>query len=384
MMRARLAAVLFALWCVLALGGAVASALAGDWVEVVLSPALGVFAAVGALIAARQSRNAIGWVLLATAMTYAFTIGVESYVALDPAPLALWLDDWTFIVWLALACVWIPLLFPDGRFLSRRWRHFAWSATAVLALGLLGTAFGDRRLDTSAANPPMNPYALPGVAGDVAAVVASAISVVYLVAVLGSVIGLGVRLRRARGVEREQLKWFSYVGALMLVGLTLAALSLVDPRLERTVGTVGWGAFLLLFTLGLPAAIGVAVLRHRLYDIDVVIRRTLVYGALTLTLGATYLALVLAAGLTAGESDLVVAAATLAVAALFRPARSRIQAAVDRRFFRRRYDAARTLEAFGARLRDEVDLEALGAELRGVVSDTMQPAHVSLWVRRAP
>jgi hypothetical protein len=380
----RLAWGLCGLWAVLAAVAALLSAREGDLFDVLLSPALVVFAGVGALVAARQPRNAIGWVLLATALAFAFTGLTEAYVRTsdDPALFMLWLDDWTFIVWIALASLWIPLLFPDGRLPSRRWRPLAWGGSAAFALGVLGTAFGDRKLETAAQVDVANPYALPGVAGDVAAGIASMVGVLYLLPVLGAVAGLVVRTRRARGVERQQLKWFAFVGALMLVALLLSAVSLLDRSLESTLGIVGWGGFLLLFMLGLPAAIGAAVLRHRLYDIDVVIRRTLVYGGLTVMLGATYLSLVLLVGLTAGQSDVAIAGSTLAVAALFRPARGRIQAAVDRRFYRRRYDAAQTLEAFSARLRDELDLEALQGEIRAVVGETVQPAHVSLWLRQ--
>ena len=186
-------------------------------------------------------------------------------------------------------------------------------------------------------------------------------------------------MRRSHGVERQQLKWFAYVGVLMLAALILSALSLIGHNLYF-VGVIGWSAFLALVTFGLPLAIGTAILRHRLYDIDVVINRTLVYGALTATLGATYLGLVLVIGLTLGTSNLAIAISTLAVAALFRPLRTRIQAAVDRRFYRRRYDAARTLEEFGGRLRDEIDLDALQRELVSVVGETVQPAQVTLWL----
>ena len=154
-------------------------------------------------------------------------------------------------------------------------------------------------------------------------------------------------MRRSRGIERQQLKWFAYVGGLMLFTLLVSASACVPRRSATSSAVFGWSGFLALVTFGLPLAIGAAILRHRLYDIDVVINRTLVYGALTATLGGTYLALVLLIGLTLGTSNLAIAISTLAVAALFRPARARIQGAVDRRFYRRRYDATRTLEAFG-------------------------------------
>jgi hypothetical protein len=295
---------------------------------------------------------------------------------------AIWADDWFNYVWISLACIWIPLLFPDGRLPSPRWRVVLWTGTALAATTVLGRAFGDLAFEPENLAPTPNPYALPGLAGRAAAEAGRIAESLMALAVLAAVAGVVVRLRRSRGIERQQLKWFAYVGGLMLGALCLAVLSFVDPdRLGDNVGTFGWLAFVGLFTIGLPVAMGTAILRHRLYDIDVVIRRTLVYGALTATLAATYLTLVLLAGLAVGSSDVAIAGSTLAVAALFRPARTRIQAAVDRRFFRSRYDATQTLEAFGGRLRDEVDLDTIAADLRSVARDSLQPAHVSLWLR---
>jgi hypothetical protein len=198
----------------------------------------------------------------------------------------------------------------------------------------------------------------------------------------GSAASLIVRFRRATGEERAQIKWLALAGALVAVIFPIA-LALYDVWGEGVSNVA-----IMLSVLALPVAAGVAILRYRLYDIDVVINRTLVYGALTVILAGTYLGSVLVLqlllnGLT-GDSGLAVAASTLGVAALFRPARARVQGVVDRRFYRRKYDAGRTLTAFSTRLRDEVDLEALSAELRTVVDDAMQPSHVSLWLREAP
>jgi len=204
-----------------------------------------------------------------------------------------------------------------------------------------------------------------------------------LICFLVALVALVQRYRRSDARERVQLRWMALGGVGFFV-VYFVTLPLADALGEGTPAADVLTSISQVAFAALPVSIGYAVLKHRLYDIDAVVSRALVYGTLTIALGTAYLGLVLLAGLTVGDSGVAVAASTLAVAALFRPARARIQALVDRRFFRRRYDAAITLERFGARLRDEIDLEALGDDLRGVARETMQPAHVSLWLRSPP
>ena len=292
----------------------------------------------------------------------------------------MWLDDWLSDVWIGLIAVWIPLLFPDGRLLSPRWRPVLWLAFLDIALSVSGAMLKPGPLELQQSSGIDNPLGvdggLPGTLSDLEVPVGAT----ALILAGASVV---VRFRRSRGLERQQLKWFALVGVATAVCLAVAIFFgtiLADHR-YNAVAVTGWLTGLALLGIGLPVATGFAILRHRLYDVDVVINRALVYGALTAMLGAVYLGLVLLIGLAVGRSNLAIAVSTLAVAALVRPARARIQGVVDRRFYRRRYDAGRTLEAFGTRLRDELDLETLGADLRGVVDETMQPAHVSLWLR---
>jgi hypothetical protein len=383
----RLAWTLFALWALLCGTSTVMQIAAGDLVDAVLTPALAVLAGVGTLLALRKPANPVGWILIGLAVLVTASVAAEGVYGsfedeADP-PTAIrllhWFDEWIIFAWFGLVGVLLPLLFPDGRVPTPRWRALLWAGMTVVALATLGTAFGTRRFDWGEHGSIANPLAAGGPAGDVLRLLPPVGGIGFAVVLVCVIASVAVRLRRSVGVERQQLKWFAYAIGLLLTGLAAAAFS--EAIGWQPLGNVGWFLFLGSLIFGMPLAIGVAILRHRLYDIDVVINRTLVYGALTLTLAAAYLALVLPLGLALGDSGVAVAASTLAVAGLFGPARTRIQALVDRRFYRRRYDAAHTLEAFGARLREELDLEALGADLRGVVAETVQPAHVSLWLR---
>jgi hypothetical protein len=337
------------------------------------------FAVVGALVASRRPRNPIGWLFLAFAVVAAFAVSADRYASytLVEHPGSLPGGDW--VAWTASG-IWHPafgffvfsfLLFPDGRLPSARWRPVAWIAAAnYLVGGVLGLLW----------NPLFGeffPYAEPPFRLPDYFVVEVAFGVFIIVnfALLAlSAVSLVLRLRRARGVVRQQLKWFVYAVTLFALVFPPSVIVLGDGRL-------------IVFLLPLvPAAAGIAILRYRLFDIDVVINRTLVYGLLTALLVVVYFGGVVVLqyifrALAGQESTLAVVASTLVIAALFSPLRRRVQGLVDRRFYRRKYDATKTLETFSAKLRDETDLDALGADLVGVARNTVQPEHVSLWLR---
>jgi hypothetical protein len=282
---------------------------------------------------------------------------------------------WAWYPAQGLMSTFLLLLFPTGHLPSRRWRPVAWAAGATITGVSLVAAVAPEPLDEGL---PPNPLGIQQMAAvyEIAGPIAF-----FILGVLGlaSVASLVVGFRRARGEERQQLKWFTYgAGVLTLLLAVSAASQALTARVPDLVIAAALAAP--------PLAIGVAVLRYRLYDIDRIINRTLVYGLLTATLGLAYALVVLVLGQLFGKvggtpPSWAVAGATLTVAALFQPARRRIQQAVDRRFNRRRYDAARIVEAFSTRMRDELDLDALSAELLSVVDRTMQPTVVSLWLR---
>ena len=349
-----------------------------------------IFATTGAMVASRVPANPIGWLLCLAALAFsiggvcvgiseqAARTGQDGFVVTGAA----WVGTFVWLLGLGPAATFVLLLFPDGRLPSRRWRPVAWLAASALVLAFLGVALAPGLIeDTNLSNP----FGVPG-GGRVLEVVAGIGLGLILVSILASCASLVARYRRAAAEQRQQLKWLAWSVPVVLAWLAASIGVGTDSSSETAVDVSN-----ALASTGLaivPFSIGVGILRHRLYDIDVVIKRTLVYGALTALLVGTYLGSVLVFRLVlnpvTGESDLAVAASTLAVAALFRPLRSRVQGVVDRRFYRRRYDAARTLEGFSGRLRHELDLETLATDLRVVVNDTMQPTQVSLWLRSQP
>ena len=349
------------------------------------------FPVVGALIVRRQRTNAVGWIFCAVGLALSSGVWAESYTtyayfvnpgALPGAAYTAWLTTW-FVGGTSMfgLLVWLLLLFPTGRPPAPRWRWVAWITALSMLFTFAGT-FKPGPFDNLVLPPgAVNPLGIPGARA--ALVIADVIGFVLAVVAAGaSAVALVGRLRRSRGTERQQLKWFTF--SAVIVAFTFLTAPIY--WLSRIPGVL-WGVMFLVAMGTLPAAVGIAILKHNLYDIDLIIRRTLVYAGLTLLLGAGYVAGVVLLQTTLDPvtrgSNVAVAATTLAAAAAFRPARGRMQSAVDRRFNRHRYDAARTIEVFAARLREEVDLDALVGELRGVVQETMQPSHVSLWLRQA-
>ena len=338
------------------------------------------FATVGAVVASRQARNAVGWIFCAMALLLGVTILgtewaaytlVESPGAQPGGMLAAWVSSWSWFPLGALVAF-LVLLFPDGLVPSPRWRRVLRGMVGLAAAATVLAALRPGPLNGGGDHPwPDNPLGLGALDRLAEPLVTVVFFVLYAVGLAAAV----VRFRRSRGDERSQLKWMTY----SLVVLALAALN--PPPLSNAVGEVTFPVALAL----LPVAVAVAMLKYRLYDVDVVIRKTLVYGALTAVLAAVYFGAVVGmqaalAPVTEG-SDLAIAVSTLLVAALFLPLRGALQGQVDRRFYRRRYDAQRTLDAFGARVREHVELEGLRADLERAVTETMQPERISLWLR---
>jgi hypothetical protein len=330
-------------------------------------------ATVGAVLAGRRPRHPVGWLLLALGGWFVYWYAGWVLLAWRGAPAAVGstVKDVTVVVLPALIGF-VLLLTPTGSLPSPRWRRWARVAAVAPLVGVVSSALGPFREPGQAA---ANPLAVDALAGPLLVVRGASFAAAGL-AIPAGAWSLLVRFRRARGVERQQLRWLAVAAAPVAVALAvLAAVALAGGEVS-----LDWLPGVCLVVL--PLGIGAAILRYRLYDLDRIISRTLAYGLLTLLFGGGYAGVVLGLGQLLGrDSSLVVAGATLAVAAAFQPARRRIQAAVDRRFNRRRYDAAQTIDGFAARLRQQVDLDGLTAELLAVVDQTMQPTTVSLWLR---
>ena len=343
------------------------------------------FSVVGAIISSRHPHNNIGWLFCSVGVT----IGLNSFAGdyaeywlasgsgmKSLAETAAWFSSWAWILLTYVPTSFVLLLFPDGRLPSPRWRPVAWGA----ALGIAGTIAGYALEAGPLEDFPQiaNPY---GVDGPIVGMVGVAGSIVAAGSLVASAISLIVRMRHAGSEQRQQIKWLAYGGAVVVGTICVSGLiNLWNVQVGIVVGNVA--------LLGLPVFTGIAIVKHHLYDIDLLINRTLVYGTLTTMLVAVYVGGIVLSqrvfvGLTGQEElpQLAIVASTLMIAALFAPLRRRIQAIIDRRFYRRKYDAAKMLSDFSARLRDETDLDTLSDNLVGVVKETMQPEHVRLWLR---
>jgi hypothetical protein len=353
------------------------------WIEATVL-AIG-FSTVGAVVTPRHSQNPMGWIFCAVGLLYAAVHFVAEYAiytllaapgSLPAGEAAAWVFSWLFVPQIGLSGLLI-LLFPDGRVQSIRWRWFAWLIVFATPASMVMAALSPGEI--VGLDPIHNPLGIEDLPN-----LYELVQALMLTLLLVAATSLLVRLRRARGVEQQQIKWFAYAVVVASSGSILTyvvPVAIGAPWLEL----VSYVPFV-VGVVSVPISMGIAILRYRLYDIDLLINRTLVYGALTAMLVGVYVgSIVVLQGLvrvfTGQESQLAIVASTLAVAALFNPLRRRIQSFIDRRFYRSKYDAAKTLEAFSAKLRDETDLDALSDDLVGVERETMQPANVSLWLR---
>jgi hypothetical protein len=348
-----------------------------------------VYVTVGALVASRRPKNLVGWMLCAISFVFAahgFAVAYTDYALLaqpgSSLPGAVYMACFSQSL-IALPMLMLPatllvLLFPDGRLPDRSLRAVPWAVVGGSATASLWAATADKEFERYSL---LNPLWVGGAFGDALDALGRLGAAALFVSFVIGVIAVFARLRSAGGVERQQIKWFAYAAAVLLASFYfgLPFSWLLPSWASFPLGVAGLSA--------IPVAVGIAVLRYRLYDVDVIINRTLVYGALTALLALVYFGGVattqtILRALTNQEEQpqLAIVVSTLVIAALFMPLRRRIQSFIDRRFYRRKYDAAKTLEAFSAKLRDETDLDALSDDLVAVVKETMQPAHVSLWL----
>jgi MFS family permease len=354
------------------------------------------FPLVGALIASKLPENPIGWLCLAIGVFWMLAIMSGAYTLYGlrvagpgsvPFPVAIGsLGEELGPATAGLIGTYLILLFPDGRLPSRRWRPLAWLSGAVIVLMSIGGVLTPGKLeDLRGVSNPFGLEQYPWV-GEVT----QSVILLLPLCILASVVSLVLRFLRSSGEERAQIKWLAFAASILGLGFSFfVILGDLLPGASRGTDPL-WGNLLedavTMSFAGVPVAVGVAILRYRLYDIDLIINRALVYGMLTAMLVLVYIGCVVGLQgvlrvLTGQESTLAIVASTLAIAALFNPVRRRIQSLVDRRFYRRKYDARKTLEAFSTKLRDETDLEALNSQFVGVVRETVQPAHASLWLR---
>lgn len=340
------------------------------------------FPAVGLVVSWKRPKNPVGWIFLAIGFGIVNSVfateyaGRRVYVGWDqPAvEFVIWTGGWTWAIAAGLVLTFAVLLFPDGRLPGPRWRPVAWAAGFLIGLTVLAGMLDPTSFD-SHGGVLSHPLEVSGTLGEMATVAAEIAFMGVLAVGVASILSLVTRFRRARGIERQQLKALLYPVGVLLVGFAAAFLTEND----------GVWTLALAALAAVPVGAGIAILRYRLFDIDVVINRTLVYASLSVVLGGMYVGLVLTlqallSPFTQNNAP-AVAVSTLAVAALFGPVRRRLQSVVDRRFYRARYDAQRTIEHFAASLRDQVDLESLTLELRRASTQALQPTHTAVWLR---